>query len=365
LARLLGPGCRQISRGLLENEALVGAVRLAARGADAYLTEADASVIAAQYPLYIDGFEHAMQLAVTQALNFEVEDPHRNRFVAACKDVAAEGLSGLAERIEPHFSLDDVVLPADRKQQLIEIVNSVKFGPKVLDTWKFREQLPYGRGIAALFHGISGTGKSMAAIAVAQAIGQNILRLDLSRVQSKYIGDTEKAIERVFVDAERSGCAILIDEADALLGKRSDVKDAHDHYANATVAWILQRLERFESVCFLTSNIRSNIDSAFLRRLRFIIEFPRPDAEAREKIWRNCLPAESHGLSDAAFHQLGRRIELTGGHIRQITLRAAFIAAASDSLIRLEHIARASRAEFAKLGMPPVELDIEPPRKVA
>jgi AAA+ superfamily predicted ATPase len=365
IARLVGSNNCRVSAAILEEEARVGAVRLAARGADAYLTEADAQVIAAQYPLHVDGLEHAMQLANSRPLGYGTPDPHRARFLAACREVASEGLSRLAERIDPVFSIDDVVLPEDRKQQLIEIVHSVQLAPKVLDAWKFRDQLPYGRGVAVLFHGPSGAGKTMAAMGVAKALGINILRLDLSRVVSKYIGDTEKNIDQVFIDAQRSGSAILIDEADALLGKRSEVKDAHDRHANIEVAYLLQRMEAYEGLAILTTNLRQNLDPAFLRRLRFIVEFPRPDAEAREQIWRRCLPDESHALNDAAFRQLGRRIELTGGHIRQITLRAAFVAAAADSVIQLEHISHASRAEFAKLGMPPVDLEIGPPRKVA
>jgi SpoVK/Ycf46/Vps4 family AAA+-type ATPase len=364
LARLITSSNYRVSTAVLEAEARIRAVSLAARGADAYLTEADALVIAAQYPLHIDGFEHAMQLARTKPLTYETDDPRRARFLAACKEVASEGLSRLAERIDPVFTIDDVVLPEDRKQQLIEIVHSVQLAPQVLDTWKFRDQLPYGRGVAVLLHGPSGAGKTMAAMGVAKALGISILRLDLSRVVSKYIGDTEKNIDQVFLDAQRSGSAILIDEADALLGKRSEVKDAHDRHANIEVAYLLQRMEAYEGLAILTTNLRQNLDPAFLRRLRFIVEFPRPDAEAREKIWRRCLPDESHELNDAEFRLLGRRIDLTGGHIRQITLRAAFVAAAAESVIRLEHIAHASRAEFAKLGMPPVEL--EPgPRKVA
>ena len=365
IARLVRRDSYLISPASLNTEARIGAVRLAALGADAYLTEADAEVIAARHPLQIDGFEHAMQLAKTRPLSYGTEDPRRARFLAACKEVAAEGLSRLADRIDPVFSLDDVVLPEDRKQQLIEIVHSMQLAPKVLDDWKFREQLPYGRGVAVLLHGPSGAGKTMAAMGVAKALGVHILRLDLSRVVSKYIGDTEKNIDQVFLDAQRSGSAILIDEADALLGKRSEVKDAHDRHANIEVAYLLQRIEAYEGLAILTTNLRQNLDPAFLRRLRFIVEFPRPDAEAREQIWRRCLPDESHELNDAAFRQLGRRIELTGGHIRQITLRAAFVAAAADSLITLEHIAHASRAEFAKLGMPPVELELGAARRVA
>ena len=365
IVRLLGSMPYKIEEAALNHAAHVAAVRVAAKHAEAYLTEEAADVVANRYPLRIDGLEQAMRLARGKPLSYETEDPRAARFIAACKDVAAEGISRLAERIEPIFGIDDVVLPPDRKQQLIEIVDSIRLAPKVLDGWKFREQLPYGRGVTVLFHGPSGTGKTMAAMGVARKLGVQILRLDLSRVVSKYIGETEKHIDQIFVDAQRSGSAILIDEADALFGKRSEVKDAHDRYANIEVAFLLQRIEAYEGLAILTTNLRKNLDPAFLRRLRFVVDFPRPDAEAREKIWRRCLPDGSHSLDDAAFRQLARRIELTGGHLRQITLRAAFIAAAGDTPINLEHISHAARGEFAKLGMPPVELELVERRKAA
>jgi AAA+ superfamily predicted ATPase len=345
--------------------ARVAAVRTAATGAGAYLTDASAEAIARQYPLRVDGLEHAMHLAQGRPLNYDADDPRLARFVAACQQAAGEGVSHLAERIEPIFTLDDVVLPPDRKQQLIEIVDNVRLAPHVLDEWKFSRKLPYGRGVSVLFFGPSGTGKTMAAMGVARALGIQLLRVDLSRVVSKYIGDTEKNIDRVFGDAQRSGSAILIDEADALLGKRSEVKDAHDRYANIEVAYLLQRMEAYQGLAILTTNLRQNLDPAFVRRLRFIVDFPRPDAEAREKIWRHCLPVASHVLDDGAFRQLARRIDLTGGHICQITVRAAFIAAAADTRIGLPHVAQAARAELAKLGMPPVELDFVEKRRAA
>lgn len=205
---------------------------------------------------------------------------------------------------------------------------------------------------------------------VARRLDVHILRLDFSRVVSKYIGDTGKNIDRVFNDARKSGCAILIDEADALLGKRSEVKDAHDRYANIEVAYLLQRMEAYEGPAILTTNLRQNLDAAFLRRLRFIIDFPRPDASAREEIWRRCLPDNSHELDTAAFQLLARKIELTGGHILQITLRAAFAAAAAaaDKLIgfdHIDHIVYATNAEFAKLGIPAIELDLQAGRRTA
>lgn len=358
IVRLLGTAAYELaSEPALPPAARVAALRAAAKGAEAHLTEDAAAAVANRYPLSVDGLEQAMRLASSHPAGSGVDDALA-RFTAACREVAAAGVSHLADRIEPAFELDDVVLPPDRKQQLLEIVDHVRLAPQVLDAWKFREQLPYGRGVAALFHGPSGTGKTMAATGIARRLGIQMLRLDFSRVVSKYIGDTEKNIDRVFTDAERSGAAILIDEADALLGKRSEVKDAHDRYANIEVAYLLQRMEAFEGLAILTTNLRQNLDPAFLRRLRFIVDFPQPDVAARQKIWQQCLPEESHELDAAAFGLLARNVPLSGGHIRQITLRAAFIAAAAEAKINLGHIAQATRAELAKLGMPPVNLDL-------
>ena len=229
---------------------------------------------------------------------------------------------------------------------------------------EIRTQLPDGRGVTALFHGPSGTGKTMAALGIAERLGVQILRIDLSRVVSKYIGDTEKNIDRVFADAEKSGAALLIDEADALFGRRSEVKDAHDRYANIEVAFLLQRMEAYAGLAILTTNWRRTSirpscggcgsSSIFQSRM-----------PPRGKIWRQCLPEDSHALDDAAFRQVAREDRSQRRNIRQITLRAAFIAATGETTIGLDHIARASRAEFAKLGLPPVEIILAEGRKAA
>jgi len=366
IVRLLGSAPYELAdQPALSPAARARALRAAAMGVEAYLTDDVATALANRYPVSVDGLEQAMRLASSRPNAHGEGDPRLARFTAACREVAAEGVSHLADRIEPVFDIDDVILPSDRKQQLLEIVDHIRFAPQVLEGWKFRDQLPYGRGVAALFHGPSGTGKTMAATGIARRLGIQMLRLDFSRVVSKYIGDTEKNIDRVFTDAERSGAAILIDEADALLGKRSEVKDAHDRYANIEVAYLLQRMEAFEGLAILTTNMRQNLDPAFLRRLRFIIDFPRPDVEARQKIWRQCLPESSHELDAAAFALLARKVDLSGGHIRQITLRSAFIAAAAGAQINLAHVEQAARGELAKLGLPPVELEPGRPRRVA
>lgn len=342
----------------------MAAVQIAARDTGLFLSPDAAETAGERYPLGLDGWESAMRLARHREPNYKSSEPILDRFIGACKDLANESVGHLVERIDPVFELKDVILPPDRKQQLQEIIDHVRFAPKVLDEWKFREQLPYGQGVAALLSGPSGTGKTMGALAVAKSLGIQVLRIDLSRVISKYLGDTEKALDRVFTDANRSGSALLIDEADALLGKRSEVKDAHDRWANIEVSYLLQRIETC-SLTLLTTNLRQNLDAAFLRRLRFVVEFPRPDVESREAIWRRCLPAESHVLTDADFRQLARRIDLTGGNIRQITLRAAFAAAAARELIGMAQVAQGVRAEYGKLGLPPVELDVSNSRRAA
>ena len=366
IVTLIGPApFHLIDEESLSIDARTDAVRTAAERAEVYLDDESACAFAARFPLRIDALEEATNLARSRPLDVTADDPRRSRFSTACKELVAEGISPLVDRLEPPFDLDDVVLPPDRKSQLVEVVDNVRFAHRVLDEWRFGERLPYGRGVSALFVGPSGTGKTMAAMAIARRLNIQILRLDLSKVVSKYIGDTEKNIDRVFTDSQRSGAAILIDEADALLGKRSEVKDSHDRYANIEVAFLLQRMEEYNGLAILTSNMRQSLDPAFVRRLRFIVDFPRPDAEARERIWRQCLPVESHSLNDAAFRQLARKVDVTGGNIRQITLRAAFIAAAAGSLITLVQVVQATRAELAKLGMPGVDIDVSAARQAA
>lgn len=312
-----------------------------------------------QVPLQADGWERAVCLTNASRQLTDTSGQLTKRFIASCRDVAAETISDLAVRLDPHCGLDSVKLPLERKQQLQQIVDSVRYARRVLEEWKFGEQLAYGRGVTALFFGPSGTGKTMSALAVAHALQSQVLRIDLSRVVSKYIGETEKHIDAVFRDATQCGAVLLIDEADTLLGKRGEIKDAHDRYSAMEVSFLLQRIEAYDGVAIFTTNARQNIDPAFLRRLSFIIEFPRPDAAAREDIWRLCLPVDSHEIDDGTFRQLARKIDVTGGQIRQITLQAAFLAAAAGVKINVEHITQASRAELAKVGLPPVPFVVE------
>lgn len=354
----LGDGHVQLAERVAPDHTARAALVQAAATPRLVLGRQEAEVLGHAFPLPLDALARAGRLAAARARAGDSPERLREQFAAACRSTASQRLSRLAHRITPCVRLTDVVLPDERCNQLHEIVSNVRLGPKVYDEWRFGERLPYGRGVAALFYGPSGTGKSMAAHAVAHELGIDLFSLDLSRVVSKYIGETERNIDAVFADAERCGAAVLIDEADALLGKRSEVKDAHDRYANIEVAYLLQRMESFTGLAILTSNIRHNLDQAFLRRLRFVIEFPRPDTRARAAIWRLCLPAATHVLGERELALLARQAELTGGHIRQISLRAAFAAAAAGTRIDIDHLQHAANAELAKLGLPGIDLHL-------
>lgn len=314
--------------------------------------------MAAAYPLAVDSLSAAASLA--QACTDDDATPQQRlqRLTAACRQVAAPDILRLARRIEPLHSLKDVIVPADRLALFSEIIANARYGRTVLEQWGFGDQLPYGQGVAALFAGPSGTGKTMAAQAIARELGVDVFSVDLSRIVSKYIGETEKHLDSVILDAERSGAVLVFDEADALFGKRSEVKDAHDRYANMEVAFLLQRMEAFSGLAILTTNSRQSVDAAFVRRLRFIVDFPRPDAAAREQIWRRCMPASAPMEEDIDWRLLAR-FDLSGGLIRQVTLRAAFLAASeTPARIGMKQLLSALRSELIKLGMQTAEQEL-------
>jgi hypothetical protein len=266
------------------------------------------------------------------------------------RSVTAPSVASVARRIRPAFGWRDIVLPEDRLERLREITLHVRHAGRVMHDWGYAARLPYGQGIAALFTGASGTGKSMAAQVIAADLGVEVLQVDLARTVSKYIGETEKHIDQAFNEAEHASGVLLFDEAEALFGKRSEVKDAHDRYANVEIAYLLQRLEQYRGVAILTTNFRQNLDAAFVRRLRFVIDFPTPDAEQRLEIWRRAFPAAAPRGQELDLDFLARRFQLTGGQIQQIALTAAFLAAESGG-IEMAHIIAATRQQLAKLGM--------------
>ena len=274
-----------------------------------------------------------------------------------CRERAGRPLAGLADRIEPAAAWADIVAPDDVVRSLREVADQVAHRTRVYDDWGFGARLARGRGITALFSGQSGTGKTLAAEIVAAHLELELYRVDLAGVVSKYIGETEKNLRSVFDAAERCGAVLFFDEADALFGRRTEVRDSHDRYANIEVDYLLQRMESYRGLAILATNRRQALDRAFLRRLRFVVEFPFPDAESRERIWRLAFPPAA-ALGDVDFEALAQ-LELAGGNIATIAVNAAFLAAAEGQSIAMEHVARAARSEYAKLARATDDLPLE------
>jgi hypothetical protein len=265
----------------------------------------------------------------------------------ACRMQARPRLDHLAQRIEPAAAWDDLVLPELPLQTLRAIAVHVRQRLTVYETWGFAAKGARGLGISALFAGVSGTGKTMAAEVLANELRLDLYRIDLSAVVSKYIGETEKNLRRVFDAAEEGGAILLFDEADALFGKRSEVKDSHDRYANIEVSYLLQRMEAYRGLAVLTTNLKSALDTAFLRRIRFVVQFPFPDTAQRAEIWKRIFPLQTptENLDTAKL----ARLNVAGGNIRNIALNAAFLAADAGEPVRMTHMLRAAQAEYSKL----------------
>ncbi|WNG35762.1 ATP-binding protein [Archangium violaceum] len=275
----------------------------------------------------------------------------------ACRARARPRMDDLAQRLEPAASWEDLVLPELQLQVLRDLVMHVRHRSRVYETWGFAAKGARGLGISALFAGPSGTGKTMAAEVLANELRLDLYRIDLSQVVSKYIGETEKNLRRVFDAAEEGGALLLFDEADALFGKRSEVSDSHDRYANIEVGYLLQRMEAYRGLAILTTNMKSALDPAFLRRLRFVVQFPFPGPAERAELWRRVFPRETptEGLDYARL----ARLDIAGGNIRNIALNAAFLAAEEGTPVRMQHISRATRSEFSKLEKPLTGLSFE------
>jgi SpoVK/Ycf46/Vps4 family AAA+-type ATPase len=220
----------------------------------------------------------------------------------------------------------------------------------VLETWGFDRKLALGKGINVLFAGPSGTGKTMAAEIISHELRLELYKIDLSGVVSKYIGETEKNLSRIFTVAESSNAILFFDEADALFGKRSEVRDAHDRYANVEISYLLQRMEEYAGIVILATNLRKNMDDAFVRRMHFSIDFPFPNEKQRRRIWEKIWPAATPRSPALDMDFMARRFEMTGGNIRNIALTAAFFAAEEESAITMMHLIRATQREYQKMG---------------
>jgi SpoVK/Ycf46/Vps4 family AAA+-type ATPase len=313
---------------------------------------AAAAELAGRFRLSAGQIQDAVAAAQTRALWGKPEGSALTLadLYRGAREQCSHRLGSLARQVTTSFSWDDLVLPEKQQSQLHELEQAIRNANGVLQDWGFESRLPYGRGITALFSGPSGTGKTMAAGILARELGLDLYTIDLSRVVSKYIGETEKNLDRIFQQAEDANAMLFFDEADALFGKRSAIKDAHDRYANIEIAYLLQKMEERLGVTILASNLRTNIDDAFMRRIRFGIEFQMPEYAQRLKIWRSSLPKGLQLGDDVDLTVLAKRLRVSGGSIMNVCVSAASLAYAPGGEIRMEHFAHAAKRELQKLG---------------
>ncbi|MGB3612478.1 MAG: ATP-binding protein [Elainellaceae cyanobacterium] len=267
-----------------------------------------------------------------------------------CQVETRPRFASLAQRLDSRATWADIVLPDEETALLHQIADQVRHRNKVYEDWGFHRRMNRGLGISALFVGESGTGKTMAAEVIANDLRLDLYRIDLSAVVSKYIGETEKNLRRLFDEADNGGAILFFDEADALFGKRSEIKDSHDRYANIEINYLLQRVEAYRGLAILATNLKNAIDTSFLRRLRFIVSFPFPSATERRAIWQKAFPPETP-QADLDFKRLAR-FNLTGGNIHNIVINAAFLAAQDDTPVTMPQVLAATRNEFRKLNRP-------------
>lgn len=268
----------------------------------------------------------------------------------ACREQSNQKLGELSFKIQARYGWKAIILPEKEMDQLQEICSHVKYRYQVFSEWGFDRQLSRGKGLSVLFSGPPGTGKTMAAEVIAHELQLNLYKIDLSSVVSKYIGETEKNLAKIFLEAETSNAILFFDEADALFGKRTEVSDAHDRYANIETSYLLQKMEEYEGMVILATNLRGNMDDAFTRRLRFIVEFSFPDEASRVEIWKSHFPREAPIDEGIDYGFLSRQFPITGGSIKNIVLTAAFLAAENGQDIGMEHILSGTQREFEKSG---------------
>jgi hypothetical protein len=275
------------------------------------------------------------------------------------RQASSTRIGELATRLEPAFGWDDLVLPERQREVLTSISSYLRHRDLVLSEWGYDRAVARDQGLKVLFAGESGTGKTMAGQVLARDLGLELFRIDLATIVSKYIGETEKNLDRIFDAADGSNAILFFDEADALFGKRSEVRDSHDRYANIEVAYLLQKMESYAGAVILATNFRQNLDEAFLRRLDFVIDFPFPEAEDRERIWQLLLPDAAPLGEDIDVPFLAGQFKLSGGSIRNVSLAAAFLAAEDGGSISMGHLIRGVALEYGKLGRLTLESDFD------
>jgi AAA+ superfamily predicted ATPase len=276
--------------------------------------------------------------------------PRIERFHEACREQAGRRMGDFATRLEPRYGWEDLVLAPEKIRHLREICDHLRHSQQVFGDWGFEERIAYGRGLSVLFCGPPGTGKTLAAQVIAHELRLELYKVDLSGVVSKYIGETEKNLQRIFREAGGGGAILFFDEADALFGKRTEVSDAHDRYANIETSYLLQKMEEYEGMVILASNLRDNMDEAFTRRIRFIVDFAFPEAADREAIWKAHFPRQAPLEPDVDAAFLARNYPVTGGSIKNIVLNAAFLAAGNGGAIGMKHLLQGAKREYEKIG---------------
>ena len=305
------------------------------------------------YQLSAPEIEQALELARLQALQ---RDPRGHApllapdLEAACAALAGQKLGALASRVRVLARWDDVVLPEAGRRVVDEMLRFGRHREQVFQAQGYGERMSYGKGLTALFWGPPGTGKTMVSGLIARELGVELYRVDLSQVLSKYIGETEQRLAQIFDEAQSGGVALLFDEADALFAKRTEVKSSTDRYSNLEVNYLLQRVEGYEGAIILTTNALASIDDAFMRRIRFKAEFPRPQAHERALLWGKMVPPEAPQDPHIRFDALGEVYDLSGGEIRNAVLRAAFYAAEEGRPLGLDHLDRAAQVEYREGG---------------
>ncbi|MEH2188572.1 MAG: ATP-binding protein [Nostoc sp.] len=322
------------------------------KGETGYGSETDLNILASKFRFSGGQIEDATATARNIA---HWRDPQQQKLTmadiyAGCRLQSNRKLSNLATKINPHYNWSDIILPPEQMQMLREICNSVKYRTLIYDEWGFDGKLALGKGVNVFFAGLPGTGKTMSAGIIAGELGLALYKIDLSSVVSKYIGETEKNLSSIFDEAQTSNAILFFDEADALFGKRSEVRDSHDRYANIEVSYLLQRMEEYQGVVILATNLRKNMDDAFVRRMHFSIEFPFPNKKERRRIWEQIFPKTTPRSPDLDLDFMAQRFEIAGGNIRNIALASAFLAADDGGAIGMNHLISATRREYQKMG---------------
>jgi ATP-dependent 26S proteasome regulatory subunit len=319
--------------------------------------ELDLEGLAGQFMLSTGGLRDLVSSARDMAAQ-DGDALQNQHLFAAARAHSNPRLQSLARKINPRYDWDDLVLPDEQITILREMVDTVRSRPLVLEQWGLGKKLTSSAGITALFFGPPGTGKTMAAEVIAGEMGLDLYKIDLSSVVSKYIGETEKNLERIFSEAEASNAILFFDEADAIFGKRSEVKDAHDRYANIEVSYLLQRMEAYNGVTILSTNMRANLDEAFMRRLQFALDFPSPREKDRLRIWQALFPPDVPRDPELDLELLAKRFEIAGGNIRNIIVTASYLAATNGQEVTMEHMLHGTRRELQKMGRLVNEIDL-------